>query len=163
MLGFMRIPWLKDRSETGDDGRAPPAADELELAHRADDPERGDWRDELDELRELVAGQVVELESRIDRRVKELTIAIEEGIERVDRSERRVKAVVQRAQRRASEHGFVDETLEVEAENLRRDDEGGSGSGGMQTVLEDVVDRPRFDAQGIPGTITDQMIRELGI
>ena len=52
-----------------------------------------------------------------------LTLAVAEGIERVDRSERRIRSVVKSAKRRFEAAGFDDPGLEAEASTLPRLDE----------------------------------------
>lgn len=53
---------------------------------------------------------------------RDQTLAIAEGIERVDRAERRVRAAVGRARKRMEDLGYVDEGLEAEAAQLREID-----------------------------------------
>lgn len=136
--------------------------------------DRDGWGDRLQELEGTCAAlehQLAELEQDTrhleqdtEERIRRLTAAIAEGIEHVDRSERRVRAVVQRAQQRLRESGFEDAGLEAEAAELRRIDAEGSAAEGMQTVLEDVDDgaEPAFDFRGVPGDVSPANLRELG-
>lgn len=88
----------------------------------------------------------------LQQRLQELTLAVDEGIQRVDRSERRVRAVVARAQAEFEEHGHRSPGLEAEAAQLRFLDGEGSGGGGVQPVHEAVEgDPPGFDARAFPG------------
>lgn len=74
----------------------------------------------------------------IEEELRDQKLAIAEGIERVDRAERRVRAAVGRAKKRMEELGYVDEGLEAEAAQLRELD-GGPGEGeGMHPVPSDV-------------------------
>ena len=55
----------------------------------------------------------------IEEDVRAQTIAIAEGIQHVDRAERRVRAAVGRARKRMADLGYEDEGLEAEAAELR--------------------------------------------
>ena len=52
----------------------------------------------------------------------DLTLAVAEGIEHADRSERRVRAVVQGAKRRMEAAGYDDPGVEAEADQLSSED-----------------------------------------
>lgn len=69
---------------------------------------------------------------------QEQTLAIAEGIERVDRAERRVRAAVGRARKRMEELGYVDEGLEAEAAQLREVDGDDGPGAGVQPVRQGV-------------------------
>lgn len=58
----------------------------------------------------------------VESEFAELRTAVGHGIEHVDRTERRIKSTVRRAERRLDEAGFRDEGVEAEAANLRGDD-----------------------------------------
>lgn len=147
-LHLMGIFSRSDRSKTAPDTGLARELEELQAQVRR-------IRSRLDELEETASS---DLES-MDDRLKVLTIAIEEGIERVDRSERRVRAVVQRAQRRFADEGYVDAGIEAEAAHLQHLDEGERGAEGMQTVHEGLDERgPAFDPTGIPGTVTPDIL-----
>lgn len=106
-------------------------------------------RSDVDQLADSVAGQ---------------TMAIAEGIERVDRSERRVKAVVQRAQARLAASGLEDDSVEAEAEGLRIIDGGNSGQREVLPVPESVASSTERDTGGLsafPGSFTDDDHRQL--
>ena len=81
---------------------------------------------------------IVHALEELQDRIQTQNLAIAEGIERVDRSERRVKQVVRRAQQKLAAHGFEDDGLEAEADQLRFFDGDGGGGGGVQPVREDV-------------------------
>lgn len=92
-----------------------------------------------------------ETEARIDglhAKITQLTVAIDEGIARTDRSERRVRAVVKRARQELADLGYSDEGLEAEHLQLV-DGEGGEG-GGVQP-LRDAVARPDEQASSVRG------------
>lgn len=59
-----------------------------------------------------------ELEIRMADQVADLTLAVSEGIAHVDRSERRVRAVVQSAKARMERAGYIDPGLEAEDQAL---------------------------------------------
>jgi hypothetical protein len=82
--------------------------------------------------------------------LQDQTLAIAEGIERVDRSERRVRSAVARAQKRLSDAGYEDEGVEAEAVQLQFLD-GGTGKG-VPPMHRDMEPAPRFDLASIfPG------------
>lgn len=133
--------------------------------------DRDRWGDRLEELLERCRDHDLELErigaelERFAEQQKRQTIAIEEGIQHVDRSERRVRAVVKRAQERLADAGYEDVGVEAEADGLRSIDVPRGGPEGMQTVLEDVDDGDEAapaDWSGIPGLVTPENLRELG-
>jgi len=70
----------------------------------------------------------------IGRRLKDMTLAIGEGIERTERAERRVRATVQRARKELAGHGFSDPAVEAEAAELHLVDGDGGGGGEVQGV-----------------------------
>lgn len=87
----------------------------------------------------------------LEEKVREQTLAIAEGIERVDRAERRVRSTVGRARKRMEELGYVDDTLEAEAEGLREIDGEGSPPERVQPVREDVAPFAGQDMSAFPG------------
>lgn len=56
----------------------------------------------------------------------ETRLAVSEGIERTDRSERRIKSVVARSQAQLEEHGLTDDALDAEASEIFLIDDDGS-------------------------------------
>ena len=54
----------------------------------------------------------------LEEGTKEIVIAVAEGIERVDRSERRIRATVKRARKELADRGLVDPGLEAEDREL---------------------------------------------
>lgn len=92
----------------------------------------------------------------IEDRVREYVIALAEGIERVDRSERRVKATVNRARKELEAVGLVDPGVEAEAEELRLVDVARGSKRGMFPVSEPVA--PGADPpSSIPGVSAAQL------
>lgn len=90
-----------------------------------------------------------------ERRVKALTFAVEEGIERVSRTERRIHATIKRARKELADHGLADPGLESEAQELRLVDGAGSEAGGVQPMPESVAeaDDPPSSVKGVPASI----------
>lgn len=81
-------------------------------------------------------------------KINDQNLAIAEGIERVDRAERRVRSAVGRARKRMADLGYADDALEAEAESLRTVDAPVGDYEGMQPVSEAVEDR---DLSAFPG------------
>jgi len=63
--------------------------------------------------------QLLERVDAIEKDRKDLALAIGEGIERVDRNERRIQNTIRRAKRELAEIGIVDEGLEAEGDAIR--------------------------------------------
>lgn len=74
----------------------------------------------------------------VAKRLDDLVVAVDEGIRNVERSEKRVRGIVQGAQRRFREAGFDDAGVDAEADTLRRDDEERGGEEGLSPVPDDV-------------------------
>lgn len=86
----------------------------------------------------------------LEGQVEALVIAVDEGIQRVDRSERRVNATVKRARKKLAEEGVEDPTLDAEAVVLESGNAERSAGGGVQPMRPHVV--PDADqASSIPG------------
>ena len=96
-----------------------------------------------------------------DVKIKEITLATADGIERVDRAERRVKATIQSARRKFAEGGYVDEGVEAEDQELRLVDGTGSEEQGLQPVSEE-VEEVGGTASSIPGVSIEQLQRARG-
>jgi len=69
---------------------------------------------------------------------KNITLAVADGIERVDRAERRVKATIASARKELERRGLEDPRLDAEAYELRDADGDGSASGGVPAVPSEV-------------------------
>ncbi len=108
---------------------------------------------------DALAAVVDELASQgkdLEDRVREYVIALAEGIERVDRSERRVKATVNRARKELEASGLVDPGVEAEAEELRLIDAARGSKRGMFPVSEPVAVGPD-PPSSIPGVSAAQL------
>jgi len=81
-----------------------------------------------------------DLVERIDR----LTLALAEGIEKVERKERRIDAVIGRARKELKDSGLESPALEAEAHELRIVHGTGSEESGMPPVREEVEEPPRL-------------------
>lgn len=112
----------------------------------------------IERIDELIA-TVEELASQgkdLDDRVREYVIALAEGIERVDRSERRVKATVARARKELEARGLVDPGVEAEDEQLRLVDAARGSERGvfpMRQTVEPDIPAP----SSIPGVSAEQL------
>jgi len=82
----------------------------------------------------ILEDRIAEIEA--DR--KDLVLAIAEGIEKVERAERRIKAAVQRARRQLADSGIIDDGLEAENADLQLVDGGRSEPEEVQPVHVDV-------------------------
>lgn len=89
--------------------------------------------------------------SAVEEDVASQNLAIAEGIERVDRAERRVRAAVARARRRMEELGYHDEGLDAEAEQLRLLDDDESATEGVPPLRGAVAGPEPFDMSAFPG------------
>ena len=103
----------------------------------------------------------------LDRRIVQVTLATAEGIERVDRAERRIRSTVQRARKELAEHGYESDGLEAEASEIRLVDVGGSEDVSMQPLRLDVGETDAFGEQqhaqpkGIPGHFSQEVLKAL--
>lgn len=104
---------------------------------------------------EPIKTQLEHLESRLDT----LRAAVSEGIERVDRSERRIRQVVTRARAQLEEEGYRDPGVEAEYAELQRGDGGGGEDGGVQPMSEEVGEP--LDLSSVPGAWSQEDIAAL--
>jgi len=88
----------------------------------------------------------------IHEALKDLHIAVDEGIEHASRSERRVRAVVASAKRRFESEGYVDPGVEAEAGALPLVDDDRVGDEGMRPLSNDVAPAEN-PFSGIPGSV----------
>lgn len=102
-------------------------------------------REEVDRALDGILGVIEshrkKTEARLDAielRLGDMVRAIDEGIQRTDRAERRVRAVVKRARQELGDIGVADDGLEAEAAELQLVDGEGSGSDRMRPVSTDV-------------------------
>lgn len=102
-----------------------------------------------------LATRVAELEAEVATfraRDKTFALAIEEGIERVDRAERRIKATVARAKKELRDNGAASTAaLDEEALNLFGADDERSASSGVPPVSTEVesVDEAPSSIRGV--------------
>jgi len=101
--------------------------------------------DHGDKITELAAHQVV-----LQRSVEQLTLAVAEGIERVDRAENRIKATIARARKQLKESGFESPGLDAEAHDLRLVDGTGGEERGVPAVRDEVA-QPAEQASSVEG------------
>lgn len=94
----------------------------------------------------------------IERRLEELTVALDQGILRVQRSENRVRAIVQGARKELAEDGFKHPGLEAEASQLRDVDGEGVDADQLPLVPDEVAEPPNTPSS-IPGVTAEQLAR----
>jgi len=116
--------------------------------------------DRVTNLEELGVAQDSHL-SDLQTKIKELTFAVSEGIERTDRAERRVRGVIQRARKELGKLGYEDPGLEAENHELRVVDGDGGGDRGVPAVSEEVA-RVEATPSSIRGVTADQLRRRWG-
>ena len=95
-------------------------------------------------------------------RIKDLTIAIAEGIKGYEKSERRVQATIQRAQKELKARGLESPGLEAEAHDLRLVDGGRSDEYGVPAVPPEVA-QAADQASSVPGVTLEQLQRARGL
>jgi len=125
----------------------------------------------VDAILQSLEKRLSPVESRLDgveteasdgeRRVKELTFAVAEGIERVARHERRIHATVKRARKELADHGFESAGLEAEATELRLVDGEGGADSRVSKVSEE-VEVPDEAPSSIRGVSADELRRVRG-
>lgn len=97
-------------------------------------------------------------EQRVDAlevKVQDLTLAVSEGVQRVQRSENRVRHIVQGAKRELADAGFEHPGVEAEARELRELDGGGGDHEAVPAVQEVVAHDPPLPSP-IPGMSMSQ-------
>jgi len=94
----------------------------------------------------------------LENKLTDLTMALSDGIQRVQRSENRVRAIVQGAKRDLAEAGFEHAGVEAEAAELRRVDGSDSEAEQVPTVPQDVADDQRGPSS-IPGVSVGELRR----
>jgi len=96
------------------------------------------------------------------QKIKDLTFAVSEGIERTDRAERRIRNAIQRARKELASHGFEDPGLEAEAHELRIVDGDGGGDGGVPAMPAE-VESVEPEASSIRGVSAETLRRRWGV
>ncbi len=114
---------------------------------------------------ELTEPRLEALETGFDRLLsdfKATNFAVSEGIERTDRSERRIHATIKRARKELGKLGYEDPGLEAEAHELRLIDGDGGADGGVPAVPAEVaaVEQP---ASSIKGVSAETLRRRWGV
>ena len=149
---------------------------------------KADTRRALDALREQLGGYLTRLErvesaptpgdrvtnlealtvqldkwiSEQSQKIKDLTFAVSEGIERTDRAERRIRNAIQRARKELAARGFDDPGLEAEDHELRVVDGDGGGDGGLPAVSAE-VEQVEAAPSSIRGVTAAQLRRRWGV
>jgi len=123
---------------------------ELEAEQRA----LGGLRVELEQVRQLAleaaaqaqdAHATSSLARAHEDRLNNLTLAVAEGIQHVERAEYRIRATIQRARRELAESGAESAGLEAEARDLREVDGGRGLESGVPPVSTPVAEPPAED------------------
>ena len=117
--------------------------------------------DRVTNLEELVSAQDASL-AAVTTKIKDLTFAVSEGIERTDRAERRIRNAIQRARKELGSRGYEDPGLEAEAYELRAVDGDGGKDSGVPAVSEEVA-AVEPEASSIRGVSAEQLRRRWGI
>jgi len=137
--------------------------DHLESAQNLDDISAtlGSARDEIVALRATLDHHGNQLDLFEPWR-QELTLAVAEGIERVDRAERRIKATVARARKELANGGLRDEGLDAEAYELRELHGNGSEQLPLPAVQQEVA-AVEPQPSSIGGVPLDVLLRARGM
>jgi len=98
----------------------------------------------------------------IGEKVKRLVGAIDEGIARVDRSEKRISATLARARKELKKRGYEDAGIEAEANEFRELDGAGSEEQGMPAV-RDALAEAASQASSVRGVTTEQLQKVRGL
>jgi len=93
----------------------------------------------------------------LERKIEDLTTALGDGILRVQRSENRVRAIVQGARKELADAGFEHPGIEAEARELQPVDGTGGEPEQVPTVSADVADD--YAPSTIPGITLGQFRR----
>lgn len=159
----MKLPWRPPRDPPSDPvpdskGEAAAASVQRQLTARVDS---------IEQLMETCSRRLEEHErdlAELQVRINELTMAVAEGIQHVDRAERRVKATVARARRQLEDSGLESPGLEAEWAELRERDGDGGEERGVQPVREAVEadpSRPVTLGDFYPGAWTEGDLESL--
>jgi len=122
----------------------------LELAAlSSDDSELRAAHDSLDE-------DLSQLRTLFEDRLKRLTIAVADGIEHIDRKEKRIDATVGRARAQLAEHDLTSPGLDAEASEIQLVDGAGSEEQGVPAVREEVAGLAEAPSS-VPGVTRAQL------
>lgn len=94
--------------------------------------------------------EIRQILDQMGQRIVETRAAVAEGIERVDRTERRIKATVRRALSESEDGGTA--ALEAEARELFAGDGAGGGNSGVQLMPESLAEDPPSSIPGVPAS-----------
>jgi len=111
---------------------------------------------------EALEALVIEMGTQQASHQKTITVAVAEGIERVDRSERRIKSTVTRAQKELRKRGFQDATLDAEATDISELNEVRGDQLELPSVHENVGATEQAPSS-IPGVPRALMLRFRGM
>ena len=120
----------------------------------------------LSEMRAHVEERLAPLSgafTELEKRLRDTNVAVAEGIERVERTERRIASTVARARKELRESGYDHPGVEAEDHELRSVDAGGGDGSGVQPVqeaMEGDSDAPS-SIRGVPAA-TLRRIRGIG-
>ena len=105
-------------------------------------------------LEELATAQDARLDD-LQTKIKDLTFAVSEGIERTDRAERRVRGVIARARKELAARGYEDPGLEAEDQELRIVNGDGGQDQQLPPVSEDVAPSAEESSsiRGVPASV----------
>ena len=117
--------------------------------------------DRVTNLEELATAQDARLDE-LQTKVKDLTFAVSEGIERTDRAERRVRGVIARARKELAARGYEDPGLEAEDKELRIVNGDGGQDQQLPLVSEDVA-KGADEASSIRGVPASVLRRKWGM
>jgi len=126
------------------------------LLHTIPDPQPPD-RPSEDAL-QAIWESLNQLERMTGDRLETLTRAVADGIDHVDRNEKRVRGIVTGAKRRFEAEGYVDPGVDAEADTLPVSDAERLTQEGM-SPMSNAVAAPT--PQGIPGSVPAEFWREL--
>lgn len=97
--------------------------------------------------------------ARIDSQMADLLQAVAQGIQHVERSERRVKSTLQRTRQKLRENGMEDAAVEAEFSELRDVDGGGSEPEPMPAVSTEMGNGAYSSVEGVT---SEQLMRARG-
>ncbi len=99
----------------------------------------------------------------LKKQLRDTNVAVAEGIERTERTERRIASTVARARKELRESGYDHPGVEAEDHELRKRDGDGSDDGGVPLVQGEVeadADQPS-SIRGVPAA-TLRRVRGIG-
>jgi len=97
----------------------------------------------------------------LENKMTNLVLAVAEGIQGYEKSERRVQATIQRARKQFKERGFESPGLEAEAHDLRLIDGARGDEFGVPAVPPEVA-QAADEASSVPGVTLEQLQRARG-